>query len=249
MCVLLSSLYIYGCQATAKTFLLVYTQEKYNPLKASLCVLTASSDQWSLPAGGEGGVLGPELGLLVLVPHLLHDADEVLQAEHIPSVRPVVHGGVIPEALERAVCKVDHADVHLGGGHALEAGAAGAARAGARAAGWRHLGQPRVQVLETHLGAAVQAGLGPALLAVVDDEQGAGVEAVGGLPLQHRFQAPQFAQDGLKKVTPQVQAVVQVLVEGIAEAFDGEPPAIVLVPAEVMPRVQLVHLKAQETHR
>lgn len=38
-----------------KTFLLVYTKEKYNPLKASLCVLTASSEQWSLPAGRERG--------------------------------------------------------------------------------------------------------------------------------------------------------------------------------------------------
>lgn len=46
-----------------KTFLLVYTKEKYNPLKASLCVLTASSEQWSLPVGGEEGVLGPRTGL------------------------------------------------------------------------------------------------------------------------------------------------------------------------------------------
>lgn len=46
-----------------KTFLLVYTKEKYNPLKASLCVLTASSEQWSLPVGGEEGVvLGPRTG-------------------------------------------------------------------------------------------------------------------------------------------------------------------------------------------
>lgn len=159
-----------------------------------------------------------------------------------------MHGGVIPEALERAVCKVDHADIHLGwrGGAGLGAGATGA---GARATGRRPLREPRIQVLETHLGPAVQEGLCPALPAVVDDKQGAGVEAVGGLPLQHSFQAPQFAQDGLKKVTPQVQTVVQVLIEGVAEAFNGEPTAIVLVPAEVMPCVQLVHLKAQETER
>lgn len=43
-----------------KTFLLVYTKEKYNPLKGSLCVLTASSEQWSLPAGREEGVLGAQ---------------------------------------------------------------------------------------------------------------------------------------------------------------------------------------------
>lgn len=102
-------------------------------------------------------------------------------------------------------------------------------------------------MFETHLGPAVQVGLRPALLAIVDDKQGTGVEPVGGLPLQHSFQAPKFAQDGLKKVTPQVQAIVQVLIEGTAEAFNGEPSAIVLVPAEVMPCVQLVHLKPQET--
>lgn len=45
-----------------KTFLLVYTKEKYNPLKASQCVLTTSSEQWSLPVGGEEGVLGPRSG-------------------------------------------------------------------------------------------------------------------------------------------------------------------------------------------
>lgn len=43
-----------------KTFLLVYTKEKYNPLKASLCVLLASSEQWSLPAGEEERVLGAQ---------------------------------------------------------------------------------------------------------------------------------------------------------------------------------------------
>lgn len=119
-----------------KTFLLVYTKEKYNPLKASLCVLTASSEQWSLPAGGEEGVLGgPELGLLVLVPHLFHDADEILQAKHIASVRPIMHSGVIPEALECAMCKVNHADIHLRwrGGACLGVGAAGA---GTGATGW-----------------------------------------------------------------------------------------------------------------
>ena len=159
-----------------------------------------------------------------------------------------MHSGVISEALECAVCKVDHADIHLGwrGGAHLGAGAAGA---GARATGWCHLREPCVQVLDTHFRPAVQVGLRPALLAIIDDKQGTGVEAVGGLPLQYSFQAPQFAQDGLKKVTPQVQAIVQVLIEGIAEAFDGEPTAIVLVPAEVMPRVQLVHLKPQETDR
>ena len=157
-----------------------------------------------------------------------------------------MHCGVISEALERAVCKVDHADVHLGRREGARL-RAGAAEAGARATGRGHLWEAGVQVLQTHFGPAVQVGLRPALLAVIDDKQGAGVEAVGGLPLQHGLQAPQFAQDGLKKVTPQVQAVVQVLIEGVAEAFDGEPTAIVLVPAEVMPRVQLVHLKPQET--
>lgn len=167
-----------------KTFLLVYTKEKYNPLKASLWVLTASSVRAVVPACGWGGKGpgGPELDLLVLVPHLLHDAHQALQAKHIASVRPVMHGGVIPEALKRAVCKVNHADVHLGwgGGAHLGVGAAGAG------AGRCSLREPRVQVLETHLRAAVQAGLGAALLAVIDDKQGARVEAAGLLPLLDR---------------------------------------------------------------
>ena len=62
------------------------------------------------------GSSGPELGLLVLIPHLLHDADKILQAKHIASVWPIVNSGFIPEALECAVCKVNHADIHSGQG-------------------------------------------------------------------------------------------------------------------------------------
>lgn len=43
-----------------KTFLSVYTKEKYNPLKVSLCVLMASTAQWSLPAGEEEQILAAQ---------------------------------------------------------------------------------------------------------------------------------------------------------------------------------------------
>lgn len=61
MCSALHFIYM-DSRLQLKTFLLVYTKEKYNPFKASLCVLMASSEQWSLPAGGEEGVLGAHTG-------------------------------------------------------------------------------------------------------------------------------------------------------------------------------------------
>lgn len=125
------------------------------------------------------------MGLLVFVPHLFHDADEVLQAKHVTSVWPIMHSGIIPETLERAVCKVDHADVHLGWRGRACLGAR--ARAGAGATGGGHLRKPRVQVLEAHFRPAVQVGVRTALFAIIDDKQGTGVEAVGGLPLQDSF--------------------------------------------------------------
>lgn len=58
------------------------------------------------------------------------------------------------------------------------------------------------------------------LLAFVDDEQRARVEAVRGLALQDGFEAAQFAQYGLEKVPPQLGTVVHELVERVAEALD-----------------------------
>lgn len=88
------------------------------------------------------------MGLLVLVPHLFHDADKILQTKHIASVWPVVNSGVIPEALKCAVCKVDHADIHLGwrGGASLKVGAAWASAGTTR---WWHLREPHVHVLKS----------------------------------------------------------------------------------------------------
>lgn len=76
--------------------------------------------------------------------------------------------------------------------------------------------------------------LRPTHLSLIDDEQGGGVEAVGRLPLQHRLQAAKLIQDRLKEVLPQALPIVHVLVEGLAEAFDRQATAVVLVPAEVV---------------
>lgn len=85
----------------------------------------------------------------------------------------------------------------------------------------------------------------PTHLPLVDDEQRGRVEAVGRLPLQHRLQAAQLVQDGLKEVPPQAPPVVQVLVEGLPEAFDRQAAAVVLVPAEVVAGAELVHLRGE----
>lgn len=79
-------------------------------------------------------------------------------------------------------------------------------------------------------------------LSLIDDEQRRRVETIGRLPLQHRLQAAKLIQDWLKEVLPQTRSVVHVLVEGLAEALDRQAAAVVLVPAEVVTGVQLVHL-------
>lgn len=83
-------------------------------------------------------------------------------------------------------------------------------------------------------------------LSLVDDEQRGRVEAVGRLPLQHGLQAAQLVEHRLEEVPPQSLPVVQVLVERLAEAVDRQAAAVVLVPAEVVTRVQLVHLGEEE---
>ena len=95
----------------------------------------------------------------------------------------------------------------------------------------------------------IQGVVVPAHLSLIDDEQWRWVEAVGRLPLQHRLQAAKLIQDWFKEVLPQTRSVVHVLVEGLAEAFDRQAAAVVLVPAEVVTGVQLVHLKRQVHNR
>lgn len=77
----------------------------------------------------------------------------------------------------------------------------------------------------------------PPHLSLIDDEQRRRVEAIGCLPLQHGLQAAKLIQDWFKEVLPQTISVVHVLVEGLAEAFDRQAAAIVLVQAEVVTRV------------
>ena len=175
-------------------------------------------------------------GLLVFLTHLFHDVDEAFQPKHITHVRSVMHGGVIPEAFERAVCEVNHAHIHLG----LRRGT------GLRGAAiLKALRERAVHPLQAHLRPALHKHPCPAVLPVVNDEKGAGVEAVGGLSLQNRLQASQFGQDRLKEVLAQLDAVVQILVEGIAEALNGKTASIVFIPAQVMPCVQLIDLESQ----
>lgn len=87
------------------------------------------------------------------------------------------------------------------------------------------------------------AVFGAAHLSLVDDEQGGGVEAVRRLPLQHGQEAAQLVEDELEEVPPQAPPGVQVLVEGLPEALDGQAAAVVLVPAEVEAGAELVHLQ------
>lgn len=145
---------------------------------------------------------GPTGWLLVLLADLLQNVDEALESEHVSAVRAVVDGLVIPETLEGAVCEVYHAHVHT----------------------------QRLRLVLR--GLALLRGVHTLrVLALVDDEQRAGVEAVRGLALQHTLQAAQFAQDGLKKVFAQLRPVVHELKECVSKALGGKAPAVVLVPA------------------
>lgn len=82
-------------------------------------------------------------------------------------------------------------------------------------------------------------------LSLIDDEQRRRVKAIGCLPLQHRLQTAKLIQDWFKEVLPQTLSIVQVLVEGLAEAFDRQASAVVFVPAQVVAGVQLVYLHRQ----
>lgn len=100
--------------------------------------------------------------------------------------------------------------------------------AGARATGRGHLWEAGVQVLQTHFGSAVQVGLRPALLAVIDDQQGAGGSGRRPAALAQPS-GPAVCLGWAQKVTPQVQAVMQVLIEARYEASMEEPtPCIAL---------------------
>lgn len=79
-------------------------------------------------------------------------------------------------------------------------------------------------------------------LSLIDDEKWRRVETIRCLPLQHCLQAAKLIQDWLKEVLPQTISIMQVLVEGLTEAFDRQATAIILVPTEVVTGVQLVYL-------
>lgn len=167
-------------------------------------------------------IRGRSPGLLVFLTHLFHDVDEAFQPEHITHVGSVMHSGVIAKAFERAVCKVNHTHIHLGLGRGARLRAAAILKA---------LRERAVHPLQAHLWPALHKHTCPAVLPIVNDEKGAGVEAVGGLSLQNSLQASQFGEDRLKEVLAQLNAVVEILVEGIAEALDGKTASIVFIPA------------------
>lgn len=159
--------------------------------------------------------------LLVLRTDRFKDVDEALESKHVAPVGPVVHRLVVPEAFEGAVGKVYHAHVDAWGRGRVQ-------------------GQRRLAPGGDFLLGGCLGPLG--FPAFVDDEQRAGVEAVGGLTLEHGFEAAQLAQDGLEKVPAQLGTVVHELVERVAETLNRQTSAVVLVAAQVVARVHLVHL-------
>lgn len=98
--------------------------------------------------------------------------------------------------------------------------------------GWRLLGE--------------RIGASGAIYAVVDDEEGAGIESVGCLHFQDGDQSLQFAQDGFEQIRAQPNAVVQILVERLSEALNTESPAVVLVQAQVVSGVHLEDLQKEQ---
>lgn len=80
-------------------------------------------------------------------------------------------------------------------------------------------------------------------LSLIDDEERRRVEAIRRLLLQHRLQAAELIQNGLKQILPKPFPIVQELEEGLPEALDRQTATVVLVPAEVVAGVQLVYLQ------
>lgn len=158
---------------------------------------------------------------------VVQDLDEVFQAEDVARVRSVIGAALIPGALVRCVSEVDHPDVNFGE-------ASGAA-----------LGR-RLQSL---LWVRAARGSFRRLLPVVDDQEGAGVEAVRTLAPDDREQGLQLALDGPQQLRPEAGPVVQELIEGLSEPIDGELPPIVLVFAEKVLLVRLINLMSRKRKR
>lgn len=133
-----------------------------------------------------------------------------------------MHSGVITEAFEGAMRKVNHTHIHLGLGRGVGLCAAAILKG---------LREGAVRSLQARLWPDIHKRPRPVVLPIVNDEKGAGVEAVGGLSLQNRFQASEFGEDRLKEVLAQLYAVVEIVVDGIAEALDGKTASIVFIPA------------------
>lgn len=156
---------------------------------------------------------------------ILKDFDEILQAKDIAVVWPIVGGVAAFGAFESGVGKVYHPDVN-----------SGVVAAGSRGAVW--CGEARVVIQ----GRCVLLGL----LAVVNDEKGAGVEPVRALLPDDGEQSLQPQDDGLQQVRSEAVPVAQELAQGLSESLRRELPAVVLIFAEKVASVCLVNLEGRE---
>lgn len=176
-----------------------------------------------LQSWGAGGGHPVSLSLL----DVPQDLDEVFQAENVARVRSVIGAALIPGALVCCVSKVDHPDVNFG-----EASGAAARRG-----------------LRSLLRVRASRGSFRRLLPIVDDQEGAGVEAVGALAPDDREEGLQLALDGPQQLCPEAGPVVQELIEGLSEPVHGEFPSIVLVFAEKVLLISLINLMSRKRKR
>lgn len=205
-----------------------------------------------------------------VVLQLRDDADQVLEAEDVALVLALVDHTVLAVMSAGGVSKVDHSHVHLWAaalwpGHARLAPAA-ATRAAAAAVAQRGGAVPKAErsrlLFLLHFGFSflvlvvllvfgqpllgVSAGVLPVRSAIVDDEQGAGVKAVGLARLQSVLHLSQSAQHRREQLLPQAPTAVEELEQSLFETGHGQFPALIFVQEDQLVRVRVVHLQNEE---
>lgn len=192
------------------------------------------------------------------------DGDQVLEAEDETTVLTFVHHAVFSIVPTGGVSKVDHAHVHrwaaalswaVGGATAAAAIAASSGVATCRG-GTRESKSPlffllllfiRWLILIPIFPASVPGSTGSSGgISIVDDEQGAGVEAVGLARLQGSLHLPESSQHRGQQLAAQATTIVEKLVEGFFEAGEGQFPAVVLIHEHQLAHVRLVHLQVTQ---
>lgn len=174
--------------------------------------------------------------------HLSEQPYQVVQPEKVARVGASVPRGVPLIALMSRVRKVDHAHVHAGGR-------------------WRCSG-PLVVIVIGVVIFVVRLRRGPrcrprvvaaaplalvaaaAAAALVDDEQRGGIEAERVLALDGPAECQHALRDERDKVRAQLVAVVEELLQAVAQAPIVQPSAVVLVSAHKAAR--LVHLHGEK---